>query len=353
MTNLVVFEVLTQAGSMTLGRNQQVDLALTKYYLCVSRCVRRANLCGEDRYSGRNYNHRKDWIHSRIKLLSTAFAVDICSFAILDFEFQAVARVSSEVAAAWSDAEVVERYTRVFPSTREQLDRPGDRSTRELIATWRTRLSSLSWFFRALKEKVARLANREDQVSGRFWAGRFRTQPLVDTEGVLAGMVHVDLEPIREGVAGSTGSSAHTSAQERFGNSRQVAHHSRQVHRPWGAWLAPFSDCGSARDSRECEALPIGERDYLQILAWTARSIRLGSPQSSETAAPEVLRRHKMSQRGWLCLQRSNLSRWTALGAEEGLTRLAAAQDKKWIRGMAVARTLAATSCAGRRSRTF
>ena len=41
---------------MTRPRSQQVSLALTPYYHCIGRCVRRAFLCGEDPLSGNHLN---------------------------------------------------------------------------------------------------------------------------------------------------------------------------------------------------------------------------------------------------------------------------------------------------------
>jgi len=47
---------------MPKSRFSQISLQDTPYYHCVTRCVRRAFLCGEDKVSGKSYEHRRKWV---------------------------------------------------------------------------------------------------------------------------------------------------------------------------------------------------------------------------------------------------------------------------------------------------
>jgi len=51
---------------MTIARRNTIDLESTPYYHIVSRCVRRSLLCGEDPFTGKNFDHRKQWLVDRI-----------------------------------------------------------------------------------------------------------------------------------------------------------------------------------------------------------------------------------------------------------------------------------------------
>jgi hypothetical protein len=58
---------------MSKPRKSLVLLEETPYYHCVSRCVRRAFLCGFDTL-GKSYEHRRQWIADRMKQLAEVFA---------------------------------------------------------------------------------------------------------------------------------------------------------------------------------------------------------------------------------------------------------------------------------------
>ncbi len=58
---------------MTISRKHQICLEEAPYYHCMSRCVRRAFLCGENELTGRSYEHRREWIVERRKHLDGYF----------------------------------------------------------------------------------------------------------------------------------------------------------------------------------------------------------------------------------------------------------------------------------------
>lgn len=93
---------------MPQARYRLVDIHTAPYYHCISRCVRRAYLCGQDKFSGKNFDHRKQWILERIQLLSSVFAIDVCAYAIMSNHFHLVLHVDSEKVQAWPVDEVID-----------------------------------------------------------------------------------------------------------------------------------------------------------------------------------------------------------------------------------------------------
>ena len=169
---------------MTIARRQLINVSVTRWYHCMSRCVRGASLLC-DGPSG-----RKEWIENRIEQLAQIFALGVGGFSLMDNHLHLLLRLESEVAAGWSDDDVVRRWWRLFP--------PRDKSRQPLpisdawvqgrlkdipwVARARERLQSIGWFMKCLKEPLSRQANREDQCRGAFFQGRYRSVAILDIE---------------------------------------------------------------------------------------------------------------------------------------------------------------------------
>ena len=62
---------------MATPRYKLIDPTRPLHYHLISRCVRRAWLCGVDPVSGNDYSHRKGWLEQRLDHLAKNFAVSI------------------------------------------------------------------------------------------------------------------------------------------------------------------------------------------------------------------------------------------------------------------------------------
>ncbi|MEJ1416495.1 MAG: transposase, partial [Candidatus Sedimenticola sp. (ex Thyasira tokunagai)] len=208
---------------MPKPRKSLISLDATPYYHCVSRCVRRAFLCGTDQLTGRSYEHRRGWIEARLLDLPRYFAIELCAYAVMSNHTHVVLHIDTERAADWSLHEIIERWHGLFSGTllsqrflaNEPMCRAELALVEELAESWRERLCSVSWFMRCLNETIARQANAEDGCTGRFWEGRFKCQALLDEAALAACMAYVDLNPIRAGMADTPESSEHTSIRRR------------------------------------------------------------------------------------------------------------------------------------------
>ena len=158
---------------MTTARQHQIHLDSTPFYHCVSRCVRRAFLYGEDTVTGRNFDHRKQWLVDRLQFLSNLFAIDLCAYAVMSNHYHVVLHVDAERARQWDDVEIIRRWSTLFSGSLaakvahgEVLVEDEDLALRKSIRQWRQRLTDISWFMRCLNEPLARQANGEDDCSG-------------------------------------------------------------------------------------------------------------------------------------------------------------------------------------------
>ena len=70
---------LCQSIAMPYSRAHIVDNTNGGDYHCISRCVRRCWLCGFDDFTQRSYEHRREWIETRLVHLAEQFALDLLS----------------------------------------------------------------------------------------------------------------------------------------------------------------------------------------------------------------------------------------------------------------------------------
>ncbi|PCK30318.1 transposase [Pseudoalteromonas piscicida] len=69
------------------------SLTDTKYYHCISRCVRCTFLCGEDKLTGKSYEHCLDWVEEKLPMLVVVFCIDVCAYAVMNNHTHVVLRV--------------------------------------------------------------------------------------------------------------------------------------------------------------------------------------------------------------------------------------------------------------------
>ena len=161
---------------MAIPRRLLIDLESTHYYHCISRCVRRAFLCGKDSLTGNSYEHRKLWVVDRLKTLAGIFAIEVCAYAVMSNHYHIVLHVDAKLGNSWTDQEVLQRWAKLFdtPLPVQQflagklLDDTQLQQVTKLAKLYRQRLLDISWFMRCLNEYLARRANEEDDCKGRF-----------------------------------------------------------------------------------------------------------------------------------------------------------------------------------------
>jgi REP element-mobilizing transposase RayT len=344
-----------QPGSppMPKPRKSLISLEATAYYHCVSRCVRRAFLCGEDTHSGRSFEQR-------LLELAQVFAIEVCGYAIMANHSHGILHVNPSLARSWSMGEVIERWHRLFSGTvlsarylrGETLLEAEQRVLADMVESWRERLMSVSWLLtqrRCLNEHIARKANEEDECTGRFWKGRFKSQGLLDEQAVLACLAYVDLNPVRAAIAGTPEESDYTSIQRRIQALQAAASH------PDGHSSDAKGDNSTPPPTQPPELYPLvgGERqampqglafhlaDYLELVNWTRQAVREDKRGAIAEDPPPILTRLGISAQAWLQLAtefETQFCRW--IGQPEHVQDVCLHSRQHWARGIRACRLL-------------
>ena len=290
---------------MPKSRKTQICYEATPYYHCVSRCVRRAFLCGVDDFSGRNYEHRRQWIEDRLLQLAEVFCIDICAYAVMNNHTHIVLHVDLKKVQSLTTEEVLSRWCSLFNGSykvqcylnanlRKNMNKSDLEQVEDDVSEYRNRLSSVSWFMRSLNEYIARKANEEDKCTGRFWEGRFKSQPLLDGAAVAACMAYNDLNPLRAGMVESVEQSSHTSIKRRMlFNQRDNKNHG----------LMPFADeSRGERVNSDASCLPFTEDAYLALLKEAQHQINNEASLANESCQKALFEAFGLTFTNWMQL---------------------------------------------------
>ncbi len=328
---------------MTRARESLIDLESTPYYHCINRCVRRAFLNGDDPYTGKNFDHRRQWLVDRIKLLSTIFAIDVAAYSIMSNHYHLVLKVDRERVLSWSDDEVISRWHQLYNGNvlvnrylaGETLDKGCLFAIKEIVNKWRARLFDISWFMKSLNENISRQANKEDNCTGKFWEGRFKSQALLDEKAILGCMMYVDLNPIRAKMAKTLDESDFTSIQERINQYKSHKKSLKSKNKKQGIKVAAqpgkLLKFGSNQDEK---TIPFSLLDYLELADWSGRHIDPKKRGYITNDIPHILSDLEIEKDDWL-ESIKNFRRQYANFAGERVSLLACAHQHhhSWYKG--------------------
>jgi hypothetical protein len=317
---------------MAIPRKKQVILTETKFYHCMSRCVRRAFLCGVDHYTKTNYEHRREWVERRLIKLAKIFTIDVCSYAVMHNHTHLVLHVDNNRIQTLSDREILRRWGEIHELSNAAkafiahksniLSEHEVASVKKLVAKRRQSLCCISTFMKELNQYIATKANREDNCKGKFWESRFKSQALLDFRSLIACMVYVDLNPMRVGAANALTTSEYTSIRKRIIEARIGK-------QPFE--LLPFKVDQFNQENH----IPIELHSYLALVNQTALSIS----HPSTKVIPLSLRKLNITPEIWreLCAHFEELFGYV-VGSPKKLESYKNELKQKRIKGVANAR---------------
>ncbi|ESP94276.1 hypothetical protein N483_26345 [Pseudoalteromonas luteoviolacea NCIMB 1944] len=278
-----------------------------------------------------------------MKFLSSVFAIDIAAYAIMSNHYHMVVKVNRQEAINWSDDEVITRWYRLYKGSpvidrylQEQVLSDAEQSlVSELITKWRARLYDISWYMKNLNEYIAKKANKEDDCTGKYWEGRYKSQALLDEIALLSCMAYVDLNPIRANMAKKLEESDFTSIQERLKQFETIrASSTQQKHREvervasQPKLLKPFGG------GNQEHTLPFSLLGYLSLVDWTGRHAYLKQRGHIAHEVPNILESLNIKDAIWLGMVKSYGRRYANfVGMPSKLKAHAAKNDMYWYKG--------------------
>jgi REP element-mobilizing transposase RayT len=346
-----------------------------------NRTIRGAFLHGVDELTGKDYSHRKGIMERRLQFLSQFFSIDVCGYAILSNHYHIIIKGRPDRSAQWSPRQIALHWWWIFPKRRDPYGNPADPKDHELdeilvdpetgtpegrLEELRKRLTSISWFMRCLNEYMAKISNTEDECTGRFWEGRFKSTTLLDQSAVLACLAYVDLNPIHAGIAETPEESDYTSARTRiehkitkerltvlqaeFSKRKKRTEKKRELELNilkleeslvTTAWLAPLFRTPLNRPVEGSQSfLNMDLEEYLELLDWTGRQHRADKKGKIPAELDTILSRLELDNEAWLDTV-THFGSWfhNVAGKLDAIRNAALEAGSRWFAGVKGAKT--------------
>ena len=130
-----------------------------------------------------------------IRFYSDSYCCGVASYAILGNHYHLVCRFDKP--RKLSKAELWERALKFYPRHEKALKFWSDLRWQRFSK----RIFDVSEFMRNIQSAFAIWYNRKFSRKGRFWADRFKSTLLLDSQAVLDAVLYVDLNGVRAGLA--------------------------------------------------------------------------------------------------------------------------------------------------------
>jgi hypothetical protein len=260
---------------------------------------------------------------------------------VMSNHYHVVLHIDRDQAQHWSDVEICTRWLELFSGQvlasrfvkGEVLDSAEQQRLSDLILIWQQRLMDISWFMRCLNEYIAREANKEDEVTGRFWEGRFKSQALLDEKALIACMAYVDLNPVRAKMADTPETSDHTAIKHRIQHHQVKASQNPNRIDQQPEALLPF--IGYPGKDQPEKGLPFRYTDYLELIDWTGRILREDKRGAIPEDKPDILVRLNLDAKHWAYLAQDFESPFKSLvGTAYKIRQACKETGRCWVHGI-------------------
>lgn len=323
---------------MATARKYQIYLDLTPYYYCTNKCInkkeRRTFLSGTDPKTKINYDKRKLWVINKIEELQKIFSISICSYAVVEDSYHLVVKSNHEEVNLLSNEEIINRWSKIFISfppfvqqyiSGELKAKTKIKKAEKSISEMRIKMADISWFMRCLNEDIARTANVEDNVAGRFWHQRYETKALLDKTAIIIAMNYVDLLPIINNEV-TTLAKCSTSVKAR------IKTHKNNKEK---TFLLPI------KTKYKANSIDFDLDDYINIINWTSKGILGKQPKKIKDEILASFKKLPINFETWTNLTQNFVNKTSfAVGNPSNLNNFNITTGKKFCKSISFSREL-------------